>query len=682
MREIKNIFFTILTFIFININSKLSAQTWINTFEYENTWGTISLRRDTANVGPYNMIRSSDGNIIMLSQVNQAEKGTLIKINPFGNRIWATPAYLSGGIQFEDAYSLRATNDSGCVYLFRHQGASIISEVRRINSNGSTKWIKQYSLPEIVDDVVQTNYNTTLVVFQDSLEELNSSGNRIRSRLSPNSSYFVIGDSDLIVTNASGTRRENFSGTNIKWSIPNAYYPIYADTNIIYANDIVKLQSSTGNVIWNVIHDATQVAITSDLGLITMKDKTISRLDSSGNIIWQRIVDFPAIRLTGIMEANPNQYITGGQYKCMNAAYYGLTNVGYAAFYASLDSSGHGVIDSLDSFFMGNANDNSIGGFVDDAAYIAVASGRTGTPRIPAVQFSTVSAPFSVFGTDWDTSFYTGVNYKYSDVNGDGLIDLADIDQLSHFYYWNYQVSPHWRLSSFATPSSSTAPILKLVCENDSLFPGDSSTINIILGSSSATIDSIYALAATINTNFFESMVVDLTAQQFGYPGVSLYQHFYSTNSTSHFLIARNDHQNAIIAGDTIAKIRFHISPTAWTGIKIVSCTATALTALGYPVTLNIEGDSLYISSTTGINKIPDESIIIFPNPTSNYIHINAGNEKILSFKLIDNYGRVLKCKNDIKTNGVEILDLSIGIYYVQIFTENGEWNSKIFINR
>jgi hypothetical protein len=684
--------FTILfsSFIFlllIDQNSNLIAQTWINSFEYENTFGNGHLNNDTFNVGPLEMVRSVDGNIIMLSEVDQTKKGEVIKIDTSGNLIWIKPAYQSGGVYREYVSSLYPTSDSGCVYLFTHDGTPVYFEVRRLNKNGSNKWIKQYTLPQGVIDIDQTNNNTTLIQFKDSLIELNEFGSYIRSRVASNSTfvrYKAIGDSDIIVTDTNNVRRENFSGNSILWSYPGAYTTVNADTSIIYlrkngTDTLIKLQPSTGNVVWEIAHSFHYASVTSDFGLITSRYKTLSRLDSSGNLVWQRTIDFPVIRFTNVIEGNPNQYITGGQYRCINANYV-IFNVGYSAFYASLDSSGHGIIDSTDHFFMGNANDNGVGGFLDDAAYIAVASGTTGPPRIPLLQLPNPVGACTVFAKDWSQSFFNGVNYKFSDVDGNGIIDLTDIAIMNSYWPFPYSVYSHWRISAPFV----TAPGLKLDIINDSLAPGDTATMNIILGSNTVGIDSIYALAISINAiNIIsDSIDVNLTAMQFGDPSVNLYKYFSSSGGLINLLIARNDHQNAFVAGDTIARIKFTENSSSTPGLKTINFQATALTALGYPVTLSLISDSIYFSGTNTIFELPSSNIKLYPNPTSEYINIDVGNDKIKNLKMFDNMGKVLKSETDLKYGRLNVYDLACGVYPLEIITEKGKWNSIVFINR
>jgi hypothetical protein len=101
-----------------------------------------------------------------------------------------------------------------------------------------------------------------------------------------------------------------------------------------------------------------------------------------------------------------------------------------------------------------------------------------------------------------------------------------------------------------------------------------------------------------------------------------------------------------------------------------------------YYAPVGINTATTYLNSTLSVkNLIKDSSINISPNPTKNFVNINA-NTIIQSIELFDRQGRILQIKYQDKNN--TNLDLSTrlnGIYYIKITTVNGFKIEKIIKN-
>ena len=84
-----------------------------------------------------------------------------------------------------------------------------------------------------------------------------------------------------------------------------------------------------------------------------------------------------------------------------------------------------------------------------------------------------------------------------------------------------------------------------------------------------------------------------------------------------------------------------------------------------------------FSSSTLNENEFQlDNSILIFPNPTTSIINVNA-NSTIKSTALYDMQGRVLKTILG-NTKVLDISDKANGIYFMKIITDKGSKVEKI----
>lgn len=78
-----------------------------------------------------------------------------------------------------------------------------------------------------------------------------------------------------------------------------------------------------------------------------------------------------------------------------------------------------------------------------------------------------------------------------------------------------------------------------------------------------------------------------------------------------------------------------------------------------------------------GINEMVNTAIYIYPNPTNSSFQIKGTNAT--SIEIVDNYGRIIEHKK-ITNNQVNVQDLSKGIYFVLIHTNNKIHRKKLII--
>jgi hypothetical protein len=122
-----------------------------------------------------------------------------------------------------------------------------------------------------------------------------------------------------------------------------------------------------------------------------------------------------------------------------------------------------------------------------------------------------------------------------------------------------------------------------------------------------------------------------------------------------------------------------------------VTFDATLLTAGDYEGVLKVKSNDIANPVVTvpvtldvilGVNDLGEpNSVMVYPNPTSDYLHIQA-NHQMIEARLFTNTGQLILSKQiDGKSSNLETSSLAPGIYLLQIETEAGISNRKVMIN-
>ena len=126
-----------------------------------------------------------------------------------------------------------------------------------------------------------------------------------------------------------------------------------------------------------------------------------------------------------------------------------------------------------------------------------------------------------------------------------------------------------------------------------------------------------------------------------------------------------------------------------WEGIRSV-VSLKDINQDGYPDMLigNYSGGiSLYMGNESNavatVNRNTD-SILIFPNPSSNSIQINASPEKIVNIKLHNTLGEIILSQNGNAESliPINVSDIATGTYWLEITTTKNRLFRKVMINR
>ena len=667
--------------------SKNYSQTWVRTQFIE--YLLPAVHQDTASVGPISLFTTPNGTLLALLQIDQNHNDWLVSLDSFGNILWQKGAGHHGGIYNEDPYSLFPTKDNGCIYGVKHIGSYVADSIYRRNIFGNIVWLKTYYNAfginhDIVESMAQTFYNTTLIQFYDSLVEVDSLGNFIRDRtpVSYNARFSTLPDSNFIRNESGVLTKEDFYGVqlwtyntlcnNICQVVVSTTTPeVYVATGV----EILKINSNNGALIWSKLDSSNAISITSDLGFNTIHGNDLCKYDSSGTLQWTKTILLPEYGLKCITESSNNTYVTGGCWKMFNPGYY----TSYCPMLIKVDSLGNGVVDSTDYYYDGNANDNYTISFGNDAVFVAAALGNAGSTNDPSMVLDPMYGGYagrSVFGTNWSGRFSNGLNYKYSDIDGNGTIDTTDISRLANSYiFFNPLARPHWYRTS-----NTLLPELHFAIANNNLTIGDTLKIDVILGSPSSQVDSIYGLSfdlrllgynhSVIPNNFYSTYNIHPTA--LGDTSINLYTFFqYNQNGFgySSMVLCRKDHNNAYVAGDTITTLYFVMD-----SVPNVSDTITldidwnAITVDGSPVQLNVTSDSIFFSLINNISSPSSNNFKAFPNPTSDQLTLIFQNKQVKELAIFDIAGRLISSVDNPPDKYIlNTKNFPNGLYYLNI---------------
>ncbi len=146
---------------------------------------------------------------------------------------------------------------------------------------------------------------------------------------------------------------------------------------------------------------------------------------------------------------------------------------------------------SAQEVWPGDANNNGIVNSVD-LLWLGIAYDAEGPERPGA----TVNWEGQPLGPAWPQAFPNGLNYAYADCDGDGEVDEEDIDDaiLPNFRLTHGTLQPDGFAN--ALPGGS-APRLRLAPSKTVAAPGETITVDVVLGSAEQPVGQFYGIAFT-----------------------------------------------------------------------------------------------------------------------------------------------------------------------------------------
>jgi len=138
----------------------------------------------------------------------------------------------------------------------------------------------------------------------------------------------------------------------------------------------------------------------------------------------------------------------------------------------------------------GDASDNKKVSLAD-VLKVGIAYGATGSKRPGASDKWTKQAAY-----DWSKSFKSDVNYKHADCNGDGVVDTSDLAVIAK----NFGKKSSGKTGNPVTLNGSS-PIMYLVANKDTFYPGDTAHIQIMFGTDLQPAYNTYGISFQLQFN-------------------------------------------------------------------------------------------------------------------------------------------------------------------------------------
>ncbi|MFT6202907.1 MAG: hypothetical protein ACJAZY_001462 [Spirosomataceae bacterium] len=102
---------------------------------------------------------------------------------------------------------------------------------------------------------------------------------------------------------------------------------------------------------------------------------------------------------------------------------------------------------------------------------------------------------------------------------------------------------------------------------------------------------------------------------------------------------------------------------------------------LNYYRLRQVDIDNSYeYSRIISVNMTKTSPIVIYPNPSADYIRIKNGEEEaIKSYEIYNHSGRLIR-QNKVTTNEINIRDLPSGVYFLQLTNARNVLINRMFI--
>ncbi len=351
------------------------------------------------------------------------------------------------------------------------------------------------------------------------------------------------------------------------------------------------------------------------------------------------------------------------------------------------DSIGCTTTDSIlfyndnDSVWPGDANNDGTADNFDMLA-LGIGIGSSGYAR---GSISNSWLPYS--SVNWETTLASGTDYKHTDCNGSGAIDLDDTLAITqNFGQVHLAAPPH-------SQHVLNAPPLRFIVADDSVVTGTSVTIGIELGDASIPADSIYGIAFQLgyNSNLIDASSLNLqfTNSWLGNPATSDLIFIQNNNTASAILKTGATGTNHInrSGNGIIANLYFNTNSALAQWYDTLHLTFTNIRIIDNNETehfVNAEDNYIVVWDNTWLgidNTEVDLSFSVYPNPAQNEITILA--QQKATVQLFDAMGKLLIEKNiPAGKTLMNIAAVSSGIYTMKITSGKTTQMIKVLVSR
>ncbi len=249
--------------------------------------------------------------------------------------------------------------------------------------------------------------------------------------------------------------------------------------------------------------------------------------------------------------------------------------------------------------YPGDLNNDGIANHID-ALYWGLVDGNTGTARQNASTDWT-----GQFSTDWAGELH-GVNYKYQDANGDGIVNDLDVDVIEANYGSIHGIILNNRLTGTTNYRLEPIGMLASMSQSFDLYLNDSDIPALAHG---------IALTLDLSTIPVEEVLIDIDNSSL--EPEEVVSHFDPTTNQLELALTRNDNQNVLCSGPVV---RLNIVIDDEIPLDTLEMNLGGATMLAN-ATINDVGNSSYTTPYSEIGPSSDNMILgissVHVQPTS-----------------------------------------------------------------
>lgn len=309
-----------------------------------------------------------------------------------------------------------------------------------------------------------------------------------------------------------------------------------------------------------------------------------------------------------------------------------------------------------------------------DLLYLGIANGSEGPERSNALDSWQGQT-----GTDWEKFFISnGINYKHADANGDGVVDHADFLVLVQNFG-----NVHGPAEDFdIAQGTEKDPSLFVDLNADGpLVAGQAFQVPIVLGTADKPANEMHGLAFTLkfDPTEIDPSTVDIVLPNESWLGEDLWKiHKVHLDGTIEIAITRKDQENV----DGHGPIAYFIGIIDdLVGKEIDTEIEKALAIGGDEEQVLLYAEETHGSVTTSIDQDAlMEGLHVFPNPTSDVLHIRNYNEldlkRIVAYNVLGQ--AVLIEENPVRKNTLDVSGFENGLFFIELYFEHTQFTYKI----
>lgn len=289
-----------------------------------------------------------------------------------------------------------------------------------------------------------------------------------------------------------------------------------------------------------------------------------------------------------------------------------------------------------------------------------------------AVRTATSNVWKAYTASNWVGTITNGKNLNHSDCNGDGIINADDTLAI----YNNYGLTHAFKLSNM----QSTNPVLNIVPDQSLVNTGTWGTSSVYLGDATNPMSNVNGLAFTLN---YDNALIETDSVYLEYTNSFINSgqnlHFRKNVFTNSVLYTATTHTNNVNANGygKIATLHYKIKPTLTANATlIIGVTQAFLSNASGSISPITSGTASLtaIALTTQLNYFASGNLIyVYPNPTSNELHIETNNViENTMVKLTNALGQIVLTEPiNSKQQQLTTINLAKGIYILELWQRN-----------